>query len=692
METRPEGAAAAPAGATDADGAIEVRELTMRYGDLIAVDDLSLSVGHGEILGLLGPNGAGKSTLINTLCTLLRPTEGSARVAGHDVAADPGAVRQRIGVVFQEPALDEELTAAENLLFHGRLYGMSGPALRERVTEVLDLVDLADRRDDEVGDFSGGMARRLELARGLMHDPEVLFLDEPTVGLDAGTREATREYVRRLNERTGVTVVLTTHYMEEADALCDRVAIVDRGRLVAADTPARLKAALGGDGVDLGVDGDPGPVADRLRSFAWVETVAVGEHGVEAVVDDGARRLPALLGAAGEVGEVTTVSVSQPTLERVFLALTGRTIEDAEREARADADASDTDSTSEDRPGARTNGAGVTGDAASTDTEAGADVAIDVDEHGLRSGPVVNDRGGRAERATADTGGETERATHATAASTSGDGAEPVRREGYAESRLGREGLAVFALWRRDLTRFLRSRAQLVGTFVTPLFLIGFLGFGFRGVEFATLPDGVDYLQYLVPGVIGFTTLFSASFTGLSVLSDREGGFLKEILVTPASRTSIVLGRIAGGATTTVIQVALVLAGTLLLGFRPVSVGGVVLGAGFLVGLVVTFIGFGLAMASQFRDSQGFSLLVNFTLFPLAFLSGAFYPLENLPGPVALIGRLNPLTYGIDGLRAALAGQSAASYSLAVDAGAVAVAAVVTVGLGAWLFGRVEPV
>jgi ABC-2 type transport system ATP-binding protein len=167
-------------------GAIEVDGLTKRYGDVVAVDGLDLSVESGELFGLLGPNGAGKSTLINVLCTLLEPTAGSATVAGHDVRDSPGAVRERIGVVFQEPALDEELTGAENLAFHGRLYGMRDPERGERIDEVLDLVDLSDRRDERVGAYSGGMARRLELARGLLHGPEVLFLDEPTVGLDAG--------------------------------------------------------------------------------------------------------------------------------------------------------------------------------------------------------------------------------------------------------------------------------------------------------------------------------------------------------------------------------------------------------------------------------------------------------------------------------------------------------------------------
>jgi ABC-2 type transport system permease protein len=250
--------------------------------------------------------------------------------------------------------------------------------------------------------------------------------------------------------------------------------------------------------------------------------------------------------------------------------------------------------------------------------------------------------------------------------------------------------LAVYALWQRDLRRFVRARSRIVGTFVTPLFLVAFLGFGFEGVRFASVPGSVTYLEYLVPGVLGFVTLFSASFSGLAVLSDREVGFLKEILVAPVPRTSVVLGRIAGGATTGLLQSGLVLAGTLLVGFRPASVPGLALAAVLLVGLSTAFIGFGLALAAGFRDTQGYSLVVNLVLFPLAFLSGAFYPLSNLPPAIRWIGYLNPLTYGIDGLRGTLVGPAAAAYPLWLDLGAVVLAGAVTVGVGAWLFDRVE--
>jgi ABC-2 type transport system permease protein len=252
--------------------------------------------------------------------------------------------------------------------------------------------------------------------------------------------------------------------------------------------------------------------------------------------------------------------------------------------------------------------------------------------------------------------------------------------------------LAVYALWHRDVLRFRRSRGRLVGAFVTPVFIIAFLGFGFSGVRFADVPADVSYLDYLVPGVLGFVTLFSASFTGLAVLSDREVGFLKEILVAPVPRVSVVLGRIAGGATTGLLQAVLIFTATLAFGFRPRSVWGVAVAVGLLVGIAVTFIGFGLALAAGFKDSQGYQLIVNFVLFPLAFLSGAFYPLSNLPGPVAVLGYLNPLTYGIDGLRAALVGPETATFPLVVDVAAVSVSGAVTVLVGAALFERVEGV
>lgn len=325
--------------------AIRVRGLTKRFDELLAVDDVSFTVESGDFFGLLGPNGAGKSTIINVLCTLLRPTAGEIEVAGFDRRADPGRVRESIGIVFQEPALDERLTGRENLRFHAMLYGLYGAEGRKRVSEVLGLVDLEAKSDVPVGEYSGGMKRRLEIARGLVHRPDVLFLDEPTLGLDARTRRRTREYLRDLNAETGVTVVLTTHEMDEADRLCDRIAICDRGSVVALDSPEQLKRRVGGGfvAVTIGEGGGHGALATRLADESWVESVervseGSGDRTLHVGIDRterGDRRVPAVVAAATEVGvPVTAIDVREPTLETVFLALTGSTI--AERESTDD--------------------------------------------------------------------------------------------------------------------------------------------------------------------------------------------------------------------------------------------------------------------------------------------------------------------------------------------------------------------
>ncbi len=237
--------------------AIHVENLTKAFNGFRAVDDLSFRVEAGELFGLLGPNGAGKTTTINMLSTLLKPTSGRAEVAGFDIASERDAVRRAIGVVFQEPALDVKLTGRENLDFHAMMYGKSRAERRRTIDEVLKLVDLEDRAGALVEEYSGGMKRRLEIARGLTHRPRVLFLDEPTLGLDAQTRRHIWEYIRKLNRESGVTIILTTHYMEEADFLCRRVAIMDHGKFVALGTPSGLKDVLGGDVVSIEVDGDP---------------------------------------------------------------------------------------------------------------------------------------------------------------------------------------------------------------------------------------------------------------------------------------------------------------------------------------------------------------------------------------------------------------------------------------------------
>lgn len=306
--------------------AIETHGLTRRFGELVAVNAIDLSVGAGELFGLLGPNGAGKTTTISMLTTMLSPSEGTARVNNFDIQKEAGRVRQSIGIVFQDPSLDIDLTARENLEFHGRLYAMDNALLRSRTTDLLRLVELEDRANDPVKTFSGGMKRRLEIARGLLHHPKILFLDEPTVGLDPQTRRKLWEYIERLNHAEKITMILTTHYLEEADALCDRMAIVDHGRIVALDSPENLKRQLKGQTVSVTASDHTRLAKLDLPGVSAV--VQNGEH-VRFSVDDANAFLPRLFErAARENMEIRTVDIHQPSLEDVFVHLTGHTIRD----------------------------------------------------------------------------------------------------------------------------------------------------------------------------------------------------------------------------------------------------------------------------------------------------------------------------------------------------------------------------
>ncbi len=252
---------------------ISVKGLSKHYKDVKAVDDVSFDVDEGEIFGFLGPNGAGKTTTIKMLVTLLRPTDGTVDIAGNDIVKSPGKVRNDIGIVFQEPALDDSLTGRENLDFHARMYHMKSGERKERIVEVLRLVNLEDKADSIVKTYSGGMKRRLEIARGLMHRPKVLFLDEPTIGLDPQTRRSIWEYVKDLNSKEKITVFLTTHYMEEADFLCTKVAIMDHGKILVMDKPSNLKNCMGNDVITLSCS-NPEVCLDFLKKEEWVEGAA----------------------------------------------------------------------------------------------------------------------------------------------------------------------------------------------------------------------------------------------------------------------------------------------------------------------------------------------------------------------------------------------------------------------------------
>ncbi|MBI4459707.1 MAG: ATP-binding cassette domain-containing protein [Acidobacteria bacterium] len=313
---------------------LEIENLQKRYGDLAAVRGISLEVQEEEIFGFLGPNGAGKTTTILMLATLLKPSGGRARICGHDVVSHPSRVRNAVGYVSQEIAVDEYLTGRENLSLHGRFYHIPSKKLNRRIAEAAGVVDLADRLDDLVGTYSGGMRKRLDIAEGLLHRPRLIFLDEPTLGLDIQTRRKIWEYVRHLREG-GLTVFLTTHYMEEADRLCDRVAIIDQGELKALDTPQNLKSKLGGDVITVGL-ADPAEGAyqraeEIFAALEWVSRTERHPKGIVLISGNGDATVPRLVQAAQQGGlEIASITLKNPSLDDVFLTYTGHELREEE--------------------------------------------------------------------------------------------------------------------------------------------------------------------------------------------------------------------------------------------------------------------------------------------------------------------------------------------------------------------------
>lgn len=308
---------------------IEVNNLTKKYDGLVAVNGISFHVEQGEIFGLLGPNGAGKSTTISMLCTMIRPTSGSATVNGYDVVMHPAHVRKSIGIVFQDPSVDDRLTGRENLCVHADLYGVPEDEQKKQIDTVLELVELRDRADDLVRHYSSGMRRRLEIARSLIHYPKVLFLDEPTVGLDPQSRDHIWSYINKMMKYKDITIVLSTHYLEEADKLCDRVAIIDHGDIVALDTPQNLKEELGGDTIVVKTRNND-LFYEIVNKAGLVKSIVRVGHEIKMTVENAHTVLPRIMELAAKEGiYVESVSLQEPRLDDVFLHYTGRELRES---------------------------------------------------------------------------------------------------------------------------------------------------------------------------------------------------------------------------------------------------------------------------------------------------------------------------------------------------------------------------
>ena len=316
---------------------IEIKNLFKKYKNLIALNDVSIEICDNEIFGLLGPNGAGKTTLIHILATLIKPTSGTAIINGYDVSKDSSKVRSSIGIVFQAPSSDDMLTGYENLKIHSFLYKVSSNVRERRIDEVLELVGLTDRKNDQVKKYSGGMRRRLEIARGLLHKPKVIFLDEPTLGLDPSSREIMWKYIKRLVNEEKITIILTTHYMEEADLLCDRIGFIDKGKIIALNSPSKLKDGIGGEIINIQLENyqtsENEKIVNTIKQFDFVHKIEAfeKEEKITIYVDNASHNLPIILkniDKGSEQTNITSVDYRSPTLNDVFLKFTGRGITD----------------------------------------------------------------------------------------------------------------------------------------------------------------------------------------------------------------------------------------------------------------------------------------------------------------------------------------------------------------------------
>ncbi|MBE18656.1 MAG: ABC transporter ATP-binding protein [Thaumarchaeota archaeon] len=312
--------------------AISVENLSKIFDKkIVAIDDVNFKVKNGEIFGFLGPNGAGKTTTIKVLTTLLRPTKGKVNVAGFDVIKEPDAVRSSIGIVPQSLTLDDDLKGITNLLLSAKLYHVPDKLAKERAEQLIDMVNLKDAIDRKVETYSGGMRKRLELIVGLIHEPKILFLDEPTLGLDIQTRSVIWEYLKNLNKEKRLTIFITTHYLEEADYLCDRIGIIDKGKIMVVDSPSRLKDELGGDIINIKINGEYSEIIESLKQLNYVKKIDIVDQNLRIKVEKGENVLPTILEFINSKGiVVTSVSLAKASLDQVFLKYTGKSLRDAE--------------------------------------------------------------------------------------------------------------------------------------------------------------------------------------------------------------------------------------------------------------------------------------------------------------------------------------------------------------------------
>ena len=314
--------------------AITTQDLTKKFNGLVAVDHINFKVKSGEIFGLLGPNGAGKTTTINMLITLLKPTEGTAYVSGFDIRSEPEKIRERIGVVFQDMTVDRNLTGYENMWLHGKLYNIPEKELKRKIKELLEFVELEKWANVELRKYSGGMIRRLEIARGLLHTPEILFLDEPTLGLDPQTRAHIWDYIRRTKKEKDMTILLTTHYMDEAEKLCDKIAIIDHGKIIAIGTPEQLKKMIGGDIIYITISKENHNIKsfmEAIKNDVSEKIKILNTNTLAITVENAPEKIPLIFDTAQSNGvKILEIKYSRPTLDDVFLQLTGRKLREEE--------------------------------------------------------------------------------------------------------------------------------------------------------------------------------------------------------------------------------------------------------------------------------------------------------------------------------------------------------------------------